>query len=256
MAEAIIKGVLDRRVVQGREVVASDPDQGRRQWLSDSYGVQAIDDNVQALNGAEAVVLAVKPQNVAQVLPELQGKAGETQLFISIAAGINLETLCSGLQHDLLVRAMPNTPARIGEGITMWTATHKVGQEGKEAASSILRALGEEVYVEEEKYLDMATALSGGGPAYVFLIMEALIDAGVLMGLSREVSQKLVIETIRGSASLAQKSGAHPAVLRNMVTSPGGTTAEALLVMEEGGLRGVLMQAVMAAYEKAQGLGQ
>ena len=256
MAEAMVKGVLDRQLVQAREIVASDPDPTRRSLLSENYGVEAIGDNVQALNGSDVAVLAVKPQIILQVLTELRGKVGEAQLVLSIAAGVNIETLRNGLRHDVLIRAMPNTPARIGQGVTMWTATEKVGPEGRERGASILRALGEEIYVDDEKYLDMATALSGGGPAYIFAIMEALIDAGVQMGLSRDVSQKLVIETVRGSATLARETGEHPAVLRNMVTSPGGATAEALLVLEEGRLRGLLMRAVLAAYKKAQSLGQ
>ncbi len=256
MAEAMVKGVLDRRLAQPREIVASDPDPARRRLLGEDYGVLTIDENARALDGAEVVVLAVKPQNIGQVLADLRGKPGEGQIVLSIAAGIDIETLRSGLQHDVLVRAMPNTPARIGQGVTMWTATQKVSPEGRNMAASILRALGEEVYVEDEKYLDMATALSGGGPAYVFTFMEALIDAGVHMGLPRDISQKLVVETVRGSAALARETGEHPAVLRNTVTSPGGTTAEALLVMEQGGLRGLLMQAVLAAYRRAQSLGK
>ncbi|MFQ5873078.1 MAG: pyrroline-5-carboxylate reductase [Dehalococcoidia bacterium] len=254
MAEAIIKGVLDQQVAQAEGIVASDPDPARRTWLADNYGVRAIENNLEALNDGEMVVLAVKPQTMPRVLTELQGKPGDDQLVLSIAAGVNLETIRSGLAHDLLIRAMPNTPARIGQGVTMWTATNKVGPGDKEAGASVLRALGEEVYVEDEKYLDMATALSAGGPAYVFTFMETLIDAGVHMGLSREVSQKLVIETVQGSAALAEETGAHPAALRNMVTSPGGTTTEALLVLEEGGFRGLLMRAVLAAYQKTQGL--
>ncbi|MCH8087921.1 MAG: pyrroline-5-carboxylate reductase, partial [Chloroflexi bacterium] len=122
--------------------------------------------------------------------------------------------------------------------------------------ASILRALGDEIFVEDEKYLDMATALSGGGPAYVFFFIEALIDAGVHMGLPRDIAEKLVVETVLGSASLARQSGTHPAILKNMVTSPGGTTAEALLVMEEAGLKGTVIRAVLAAYSRAQSVGK
>ena len=256
MGEAIIKGVLDRGIARDTEIVASDPDPARRRALAEGYRVKTIEDNAQALKGAEAVVLAVKPQTIPQVLSGLQGEIEKDQLVLSIVAGVGLEKLRSGLQHDVLIRAMPNTPARIGQGITMWTATEKVAPEGKEAGAAILRALGEEVFVEDEKYLDMATALSGGGPAYIFEVMEGLIDAGVYMGLPREVSEKLVVETVRGSAALARESGDHPAVLRNMVTSPGGTTAEALLVLEEAGLKGLLIRAVQAAYNKSRNLGQ
>ncbi len=256
MAEAIIKGVLDSRIAQANEIVASDPDTSRRDLLSSRYGVEATTSNTEALSSGEITVLAVKPQTLSQVFSDLEGQSNDGRVVLSIAAGVKLDTIRSGLRHDLLVRAMPNTPARIGRGITMWTATEGVDSRGKEACSAVLRALGEEVYVDDEKYLDMATALSGSGPAYVFTFIEALIDAGVHMGLAREISQKLVLETVLGSAALVKEMDAHPAVLRNMVTSPGGTTAEALLALEEGGLRNTLMQAVLAAYRKSQGLGR
>lgn len=256
MAEAIIRGILERQIAQAGEIVASDPISSRRTHLSDKYGIAATTSNADALSSAEITVLAVKPQTVPQVLSELEGRFGDGQVVLSIAAGVKLDAIQSGLKHDLLVRAMPNTPAQIGRGVTMWTATERVDSEGKKACASVLQALGEEVYVDDEKYLDMATALSGSGPAYVFVFIEALIDAGVHMGLTREVSQKLVLETVQGSAALVKETGVHPAVLRNMVTSPGGTTAEALLALEEGGLRNTLMQAVLAAYKKSQGLGE
>jgi pyrroline-5-carboxylate reductase len=256
MAEAIIRGVLDREVAKAEDIVVSDPVPARREALTSGYKINATDDNVQAVMGAEAVILAVKPQVMPKVLPELRGKIAPDQILLSIAAGVGVRKLRDGLDHDVLIRAMPNTPAQVGQGITVWTATEKVTSEGRETGASILRALGGEIFVEDEKYLDMATALSGGGPAYVFFFIEALIDAGVHMGLSRDIAEKLVVETVLGSASLARQSGTHPAILKNMVTSPGGTTAEALLVMEEAGLKGILTRAVLAAYSKAQSVGK
>jgi pyrroline-5-carboxylate reductase len=150
---------------------------------------------------------------------------------------------------------MPNMPSQIGEGITVWTATTEVDQKQKELAKSILSSLGEELYVNSEKYIDMATALSGSGPAYIFLIVEALIDAGVHIGLPRNIAEKLVLETTIGSTKTIKVMAKHPAELRNMVTSPGGTTAEGLLQLETGGLRSLLLQAVIAAYDKARSLG-
>jgi len=149
---------------------------------------------------------------------------------------------------------MPNMPGQIGEGITIWTATDETTEGQKELAQNVLRALGEELYVKEEKYLDMATALSGSGPAYVFLFIEALIDAGVHIGLPREIAQKLVLQTVLGSTHVVEKTQRHPTELRNMVTSPGGTTAEALFQLEKGGFRSLIIEAVAAAYEKAQRL--
>ncbi|MCH8089288.1 MAG: pyrroline-5-carboxylate reductase [Chloroflexi bacterium] len=256
MAEAIIRGVLDRDVARAEDIVVSDPVPARREALTSGYKINAVDDNVQAVMGADAVILAVKPQVMPKVLPELRGKIAPDQLLLSIAAGVGVKRLRDGLGHDVLIRAMPNTPAQVGQGITVWTATEKVSLEDRETGASILRALGEEIFVEDEKYLDMATALSGGGPAYVFFFIEALIDAGVHMGLSRDIAEKLVVETVLGSASLARQSGTHPAILKNMVTSPGGTTAEALLVMEEAGLKGTVIRAVLAAYSKAQSVGK
>ncbi len=255
MAEAMIKGLLDKKLIQADQIIASDPDSARRSLLSDKYKTRVTTENLEALHDSDVVVLAIKPQAVPYVLQELQGHLDNGQIFLSIAAGVRLDTIRKGISHDTLVRAMPNTPSRIGQGMTMWTCSNKVEKDGRETVAAILGALGEEMYVDDEKYLDMATALSASGPAYIFTIMEALIDAGVHIGLTRDISEKLVIETMRGSVSMAKESGSHPAVLRNMVTSPGGTTAEALLVLEKGGLRGLLVEAVLAAYKKAQSVG-
>ncbi len=255
MAEAIIRGVIERGVAGPADIMVSEPIAPRRSILTDTYNVSTTDDNLAALQGPEAVVLAVKPQIMPHVLDQMKGWVSERQMVLSIAAGVKLGTLADGLGHDVLVRAMPNTPAQIGRGITMWTTGAGAGPEARDAASNILQALGEEIYVEDEKYLDMATALSGGGPAYTFLVIESLIDAGVHVGLSRDVAEKLAVETIAGSAQLYRESGKHAAELKNMVTSPGGTTAEALLVLESGGLRGLFINAIVEAYRKAQRVG-
>jgi pyrroline-5-carboxylate reductase len=151
---------------------------------------------------------------------------------------------------------MPNTPAQIGEGLTVWTITASVTDAQRDAARAIFESLGQQVFVDEEKYLDMATAVSGTGPTYVFLVLEALIDAAVHLGFSRDVARTIVIETMRGSILYAEQSGKHPAELRNMVTSPGGTSAEAIYQMEKGSLRTVLSKAVWAAYQKSRLLGE
>lgn len=255
MAEAIIRGVIERGVAGPADIMVSEPIAPRRSTLTDTYNVSTTDDNLAALQGPEAVVLAVKPQIMPHVLDQIKGRVSERQMVLSIAAGVKLGTLADGLGHDVLVRAMPNTPSQIGRGITMWTTGPGAGPEARAAAAGILQALGEEIYVEDEKYLDMATALSGGGPAYTFLVIESLIDAGVHVGLSRDVAEKLAVETIAGSAQLYRESGKHAAELKNMVTSPGGTTAEALLVLESGGLRGLFINAIVEAYRKAQRVG-
>ena len=255
MAEAMIKGLLDRDMVSATRVRASGPRAERATYLGERYGIQTTTDNLAVVAGAGIVVLSVKPQVLTHVEPELRGVIRSDALVLSIIAGARLRSLGHGLGHEALVRAMPNTPARIGEGMTVWTATREVAPPQRAEARAILGALGEELFVEDEGYLDMATALSGTGPAYIFLVMEALIDAGVHMGFSRHVAQKLVLQTMRGSVDFARASGQHPAELRNQVTSPGGTSAEAIYHLEKGGLRTVLSRAVWAAYQKSKYLG-
>jgi len=201
-------------------------------------------------------VLAVKPQGLAGVMADISDDLEAGQTVLSIIAGARMDTLVSGLGHSSVVRVMPNTPAQIGAGMTVWTATEDVPGESVEASREILRTLGEEIYVSDEKYIDMATAVSASGPAYVFLFIEAMIDAGVYLGMPRDTSRKLVLQTVIGSARLVDESGRHPADLKDMVTSPGGTTAEALMAFEQGGFRGVVMDAVSAAYEKSKALGE
>jgi pyrroline-5-carboxylate reductase len=176
-------------------------------------------------------------------------------VVISIAAGITLDTLSKGLEHRVLVRAMPNMPAQISEGITVWTATDQVNKEQKEMARTVLAATGGEVYVSSEKYIDMATAVSGSGPAYIFLIMEALMDAAVHIGLPRTIAERLVTDTVIGSAMSVKLMEKHPAELRNVVTSPAGTTSEGLMQLEAGGIRTLLLEAVTAAFEKSKKMG-
>ena len=255
MGEAMVKSLLAKGVAKPGDIIASDVSQVRRDILKKNYGVKAVaNNNKEAVKGAEVVVLAVKPQELGKVLGELKGLSSQ-QLVLSIVAGATLETLHEGLGHARLVRAMPNMPAQIGEGMTVWTATAEVNQKQKDMAQSILAALGKEIYVSSEKYIDMATALSGSGPAYVFLIIEALVDAGVHIGMPRDMAEKLVVQTVLGSTRAVEVTGKHPAQLKNVVTSPGGTTTEGLLQLETGGLRSLLLQAVIAAYHKAKSLG-
>lgn len=256
MAEAMIRGLLTIGVAKSGEVVVSDISAERRVLLKEGYGVRIATRNASAASKADVVVLAVKPAAMAQVLREMKGKLDEEQLVLSIVAGKTMGTIADGLGHNVIVRSMPNMPAQIGEGMTVWTASPEVKEEQRGMARSILSSLGKEIFVTEEKYIDMATAVSGSGPAYVLMVIESLIDAGVHIGLPRESAQELVLQTILGTALLAQRSDKHPAELRNMVTSPGGTTAEALLQLEQGGLRALFTEAVNAAYEKARQLGR
>ena len=256
MAEAMISGLLNRNTVAPDQVTISDPTEKCRAQLAARYGVHTTGDNRQAARAGEIVVFAIKPQALARVLPELKGQLRAEQLVVSIIAGGRLATLSEGLVHDAIVRAMPNTPAQIGEGLTVWTTTANVTDAQRDSARAVFQSLGKEVFVDDEKYLDMATAVSGTGPTYVFLVLEALVDAAVHLGFARDVAHDIVIETMRGSILFAQQTGKHPAELRNMVTSPGGTSAEAIYQMEKGSLRTVLSKAVWAAYQKSRLLGE
>ena len=256
MAEAMIQGLINNKAIAPEGITVAEPREKRRSDLTARYHIHATGDNCQAVRAGGIVVLSIKPQVLSRVLPELKGQLREEQLIISIIAGGRIGTIAEGTAHAAIVRAMPNTPAQIGAGMTVWTATANVTHTQREQASAIFQSLGKEIFVDEEKYLDMATAVSGTGPTYTFLVLEALIDAAVHLGFSREVAHDIVIEMMRGSILFAEKSGKHPAELRNMVTSPGGTSAEAIYQMEKGALRTVLSKAVWAAYQKSRMLGE
>jgi pyrroline-5-carboxylate reductase len=256
MGEALVKGLLREEVIDPQRIIATNPRAERGAELATRYGIQTTTDNVAAVEEADVIFLSIKPQVMPRVLDELAGHVAADALVLTIAAGVPIATVRAGLGVDAVVRAMPNTPAQIGAGITVWTATDAVTDDQREKALVILRALGKEVYVEEEHELDMATALSGTGPAYVFLFMEALIDAGVHLGFSRRIAEQLVNQMVIGSAQYAREAGLHKATLRNQVTSPGGTTAEALYQLEKGGFRTVISRAIWAAYVRSAQLGE
>lgn len=255
MAEAILGGILGKKIARAQDITVGEIIADRRAYLTKKYGVSTMASNPEAADGADMVILAVKPQNLHDVFTELKGKLKPKQAIVSIVAGAKMKTLERGFGHKGIVRVMPNTPAQIGSGISVWTAASSVDKSKIEVTRKILGTLGEEAYVSEEKYIDMATALSASGPAYVFLFIESLIDAGVYLGMPRDMARTLVLQTVQGSAQLAKKTGKHPAELKDMVTSPGGTTAEALFELEEAGFRAAVLNAVAAAYQKAQLLG-
>ena len=268
MAEAIMAGLLRKQLVNAEQIVGSHPRVGRREELYTKYATRMFESNREAVLAAHPddaaadasagslVILAVKPQRLGKVLNELKGAIHPDQLVVSIVAGARCEDIAGQLLHPAVVRAMPNTPAQIGQGMTAWTATAEVSESQEREVSAMLAALGKAMRVENERQIDMATALSATGPTYVFLMMEALVDAGVHMGFSRHVAQDLVQQMMLGSVLFAKESQKHPAELRNMVTSPGGTSAEAIYQMEKGSLRTVLSKAVWAAYQRAEALGQ
>ncbi len=256
MAEAMIGGLLRGELVTPEQVVASHPRPERREHLVAEYGIEVVAGNAEAVRDADIVILAVKPQMLERVGREIRPNLAPGQLVISVIAGATTSALTAILGHDQVVRSMPNTPARIGHGMTVWYATPATTDDQRAQAAAILRALGAEIQVDDEKMVAMATAVSGTGPTYVFLVMEALIDAAVHLGFPRHVAHDLVVETLEGSAVFARLSAMHPAELRNMVTSPGGTSAAALHELEAGRLRTVLSDAVWAAYHRTVELGE
>ena len=264
MAEAIIAGLLRKQLVSPEQIVGSHPRQVRREEMHVKYGIQMFEQNREAAlagsptepDAGSLLVLAVKPQRLRGVLEELKGSIHADQLVVSIVAGAKIETIADELLHAAVVRTMPNTPAQIGEGVTAWTPSAAVNEKQEQQVRAMLDALGKTVRVDNERQIDMATALSATGPTYIFMVMEALVDAGVHMGFSRHVAQELVHQTMLGAVLFARESHKHPAELRNMVTSPGGTSAEAIYQMEKGSLRTVLSKAVWAAFQRAEALGE
>jgi pyrroline-5-carboxylate reductase len=256
MAEAIIGGVLSAKLAHPEEISVGEPRAERSQYLSHHYGVLGSQDNLKAAQGAELVILSIKPQDLPVIFQQLKGHLGPEQVALSIIAGAKMSTLTQGLGHAPVIRVMPNTPAQIGHGMSLWTSSGEVDAARRELTQSILDTIGREIYVDDEKYLDMATALSASGPAYVFLFIEALIDAGVYVGLPREMARTLALQTVYGSTRLLMDTGKHPAELKDMVVSPGGTTAEALQVLERSGVPAAVVEAVSAAYRKSIALGQ
>ena len=255
MAEAIIGGVLSKGIAAREDISVGEYLEARCHVLDERYGVFSTTDNFKAMERGDIVVLSIKPQNLSEVMAQLGGSLRSDQTILSIIAGARMSAIVDGLGHTSVIRVMPNTPAQIGEGMSLWTCSPGVGEEVRQSAQSILRTMGEEIYVSDEKYMDMATALSASGPAYVFLFIESLIDAGVHLGLPRDMSRTLALQTVLGSARLVKETGKHPAELKDMVSSPGGTTVEALLALEEGSFRATVVSAVIAAYEKSIELG-
>jgi pyrroline-5-carboxylate reductase len=256
MAEALIGSLLRKDVTSPERIIASGPRPERGEFLKGKFGIRVTTDNIEAIKGANVVILSVKPQVLAPVMEELRGKVPADALVLSIVAGARISLIRQKLGVESVIRSMPNTPAQIGAGITVWTVSEDVSEEQRAQAKSVLQALGEEIFVDDEDHLDAATALSGTGPAYVFLFMEAMVDAGVHLGFPRYMAEQLVLQTMRGSVEYVAQSSQHLARLRNEVTSPGGTAAEALYYLERSGMRTALSRAVWAAYQRSRTLGE
>ncbi|MFU8825947.1 MAG: pyrroline-5-carboxylate reductase [Brevefilum sp.] len=256
MGEAIIAGLIKKKGIPPNMITAAGPRLERLEELREEFQVQYTLDNAGAIQNADVVIIAVKPQKLAVVMSGLQGKLPDHALVISIVAGATIQSLATGLEHPAVVRAMPNTPAQVGEGMTVWTHNPHLSAEQHDFTQQVLDALGKEIFVGEESYIDMATAVSGTGPAYVFLFVEALIDAGVHLGLPRRIAEEMVLQTIKGSVSFYNQNQAHPARLRNQVTSPAGTSAAAIYYLEKMGFRTAISRAIWAAFTRSQELGK
>jgi pyrroline-5-carboxylate reductase len=255
MGEAIASALLAKGTSSPSEISISEPVAERRDYLKRKHGVNVTGSSRDAVRGAEVVLMSVKPQSLPEVTSQMQGSVEPGQLVLSIIAGVKISTLREGLKHSAIVRSMPNTPAQIGMGMTVWTATSEVTPAQKDAARAILAVMGKQIYVDDEKSIDVATAVSGSGPAYYFLFAEAWTDAAVNLGLPRETAKAMVLQTMLGSARLMETSGKEPAELRQMVTSKGGTTAAALGVFETGNFKNLVASAIEAAYKRARELG-
>lgn len=255
MARAILKALIDKRIVCPGDVTVSDVNPGTLEAVAREFGVSTTPGNVECIRGAGIIILAVKPQNLEGVGRELNGSITPGQTVVSILAGTCIRRLTEWLGTSEIVRAMPNTPAQIGYGMTVWTASSSLEPDRNREAQIILSAMGKAIYVDDEKFIDLATAISGSGPAYFFLFMESLVEAGMELGFDAETARTLVLQTALGSVEYALQSGASLTDLRSQVTSPGGTTAQAVKVFETAGLAETVKQAAASAYQRAREMG-
>ena len=256
MGEMIISRLLSTKTVEKSElIIVSDPLSARCLYLEKEYGVRTTTCNIEAVQGASIVILAVKPQVLAEVMAMLKDKISPDALVISIVSGASISSLCQGLNHTTVVCTMPNIAVQVGHGTTVWSASSSMTEIQRSHTQIILQALGKEFATQNEHYLDMATALSSAGTGFIFLYIEAMIDAGVQMGLTRTQAEELTLHTIAGSVELMFQTHEHPAVLRNKVTSPGGVTAAGLYELEKGGMRTIISNAVLTALTRTQQLG-
>jgi pyrroline-5-carboxylate reductase len=255
MGEAIIGAALERSLCQPSDLIVAEPVALRRSVFKSQYNIEVSERDEEVVAGADFVVLAVKPQEFPYAARALNGQIPGDAALVSIMAGVLVETIRKGTGHDRVVRVMPNTPGQIGQGMSVWTATPEVSDEQRGVVRDLLSCMGRQIEVSEEKYINMATAVSGSGPGFVFLLIEAMIDGAVHIGIPRPMAREMVLQTVLGSAAFAEKTGRHPAELRDLVTSPAGTTAAGLQAMERAGIRAALVDGIIDAYERAQELG-
>jgi pyrroline-5-carboxylate reductase len=256
MAEALMKGIMSAGLATKDEIIASDPSTERKEFIARSHGVRVTGDNVEVVRSANLIVLAVKPGNVSMVMDELKPYLTTDHLLISIAAGVRIAHIESKLNYGVrVVRVMPNQPCLVGASASAFALGKSAKPDDKDTVMMILKSVGIAFQVDE-KHLDAVTGLSGSGPAFVYVVIEAMADGGVLAGLPRDIATKLAAQTVFGAAKTILDTNAHPAMMKDMVASPAGTTIEGLLILEESGVRGAFMEAVEAATKKSKELGE
>src|SRR5450830_603972 len=254
MAKAFVESLLAKGIVSEDDVMVSSRSWATLEVMRERHHVHTTLSNHEAVQFGDIVLLAVKPQNLERVFADIKGAMRPEQVLLSIVAGAGIERLREGTGHDRIVRCMPNTPAQIGAGVSVWMAGSQVTQEDRTLVRSVLGAVGIEMEVDEEQYVDMATAVSGTGPAYVFMFIEAFVDAAVHLGFQHDIELELVLQTMEGSLKLARSSHKHVSELKSFVTSPGGTTAEALYELEKCGFTTALSKTVWAVYQRTLAL--
>ena len=256
MGSAIVTGVVKNQVLDARDIFVSDPDTQKVLALQEKLGINAAGSNAEAVKNADVILIAVKPQFLDEALGTIRETVTPDALLMTIAAGVPISYYIKTMDIRHIIRVMPNTPAQVGEGVCGWYATDGVTPSQKELGRKILSALGIEFEVRRESDLDLVTAVSGSGPAYVYLFIESMVDAAVQMGLPRPLSEKIVLQTVFGSAAYMKNAGKHPVILKNEVTSPGGTTAAALAAMEKEGFRTAVTEGMLACLAKTIALGK
>ena len=256
MGSAIVTGIIKNQVLEPGEIFISDPDSEKTNRLHEQLGTNVAASNTDAVKAADAVLIAVKPQFLESAFRTIKDTLPGDALVMTIVAGVPVKRYLDELDTDCIVRVMPNTPAQVGEGVCAWFATDAVTSEQKDLAVRILSALGTQFEVKRESDLDLVTAVSGSGPAYVYLFIESMVDAAVQIGIARPLAEKIVLQTVYGSSVYMKHAGKHPVILKNEVTSPGGTTAAALTAMEKEGLRTAVTEGMLACLKKTIELGK
>ena len=256
MGEVLIRGLIQSGKVEKTDIIASDSNPDRLAYIAATYGIRITQSNIELIEQSSIVIIAVKPQNIDDLLDELSNSSHENHLFISIAAGITTEKLASKMHHRSgIIRVMPNAPASVLAGIAAIYPGRNVSQSDLQRAVSIFECVGRTVIIKNEALMDVVTGLSGSGPAFVFLVIESLSDAGVQLGISRKESSLLAAPTVYGAAKMLLETGRHPSELKDIVATPGGTTFAGLKMLEKGNFRSTIMEAVEAATNRSRELG-